>query len=246
VEPTTLLQACDDDARLLLIAAEERWGRPVLHCPEWDAAELVRHTGSVLQWMATIVDSGERVSRRSLGTGPENLEDLPAWYLATLDRTLDVLGSADPDSETWTFSSAGENRVRWWCRRVAVEVAIHRWDAERAGVVDGGPAPGPVEGDVAAEGIEEFVQEFLPGLLERGDGEGIAGTLHLHAVDGPTEWTIDFDDGGSAVVAHAKADTAIRGTRSDILLWLLNRGPLDSLEVFGNENLLDRWGQLQF
>jgi hypothetical protein len=123
VEPNTLLHVCDDDGRLLLVAAEERWGRPVPHCPEWDAAELVRHTGSVLQWMATIVSSGERVSRRSLPPGPENLEDLPAWYLATLARTLDVLGSTDPDSETWTFSTAGEQRVRWWCRRVAVEVA---------------------------------------------------------------------------------------------------------------------------
>ena len=77
--------------------------------------------------------------------------------------------------------------------------------------------------------------EFLPGLLAPEDLEGITGTLHLHAVDGPTEWWIDLDDGGKAVAKHAKADTAIRGTRSDLLLWLNNRGRLETLKVLGDQ-----------
>ena len=38
----------------------------------------------------------------------------------------------------------------------------------------------------------------------------------------------------------------VRGTRSDLLLWLNNRGPLETLEVFGDQKILDRWGQLTF
>ena len=67
-----------------------------------------------------------------------------------------------------------------------------------------------------------------------------------NAVDGPTEWWIDLDHDAKAIPEHAKADTAIRGTRSDLLLWLNNRGPLESLEVFGDQKILDRWGQLTF
>jgi uncharacterized protein (TIGR03083 family) len=256
MEPLTLLGFAADDARTLLAAAETKWDRPVPHCPDWDAAGLVRHMGSVLEWIAAIVTSGERVSRRTLESPPENTGDLPAWYRAALQRNVDVLGSADPNSETWTFSSRGDHSVRWWCRRVAIEVAVHRWDAEHAehaGLNNGAPAAHPIARDLAAVGIEEFVTEFLPGLVRREDVEGISGMLHLHGVDGPSEWFIDLDTGsaahgehGAAIAEEGGADTTVLGTRSDLLLWLMNRGPLGSLTVFGDEALLERWGQLEF
>ena len=249
MESTDLIHAAERDAQALLVAAQTRWDRPVPHCPDWDAAGLVRHTGSILRWQAAIVASGERVTRRTLEPAPpEKAEDLPAWYLAGLSQVVEVFGSGDPEAATWTFSSVGDQRAGWWHRRLAVEVAVHRWDAEHAATFDdqGDTSAQPIEGDVAAAGIEEFLVEFLPGLLAREDLEGITGTLHLHAVDGPTEWWIDLDDGGKAIAKHAKADTAIRGTRSDLLLWLNNRGRLETLEVLGDQKILDRWGQLTF
>jgi uncharacterized protein (TIGR03083 family) len=245
MEAAALLHAAADDARSLLAAAQTGWGRTVPHCPEWDAADLVGHMGGILMWMAAVVTSRERVSRRTLDPAPGDPSELPRWYLANLDLTLDVLGSADPDSGTWTFSSTGDRRVAWWNRRLAVEVAIHRWDAEHAVAADGGPPPNPLDGDVAAAGIKEFVIEFLPGLLAQEATGKLGGTLHLHATDGPTEWWIDLDAAGKAVPGHAKADTAIRGTRSDLLLWLTNRSSLDSPEVFGRQELLDYWKQLR-
>ena len=246
---TDLLNAADKDARALLLAAQTQWDRPVPHCPDWDAAGLVRHMGSILRWQAAIVSTGDRVNRRTLEPAPpENPDDLPSWYLAGLSEVLEVFGSADPEAAAWTFSRLGDQRAGWWFRRLPVEVAIHRWDAERA-VADEDhrdAAPQPMDGEVAAAGIEEFLVEFLPGLLAREGVDGITGSLHLHAVDGPTEWWVDLDDGGSAAALHAKADTAIRGTRSDLLLWLNNRGPLESLEVVGDQEILDRWGQLTF
>jgi hypothetical protein len=135
--------------------------------------------------------------------------------------------------------------VAWWDRRLAVEVAIHRWDAEHAAAADGGPPPHPLDGDVAAAGIEEFMIEFLPGLLSQAAIEELSGTLHLHATDGTSEWWIDLGAAGAAVPGHAKADTAIRGTRSELLLWLTNRSSLGSLDVAGRQEILDRWKQLR-
>jgi uncharacterized protein (TIGR03083 family) len=244
VEPHALLQSAESDARALLNAAETGWARPVPDCPGWDAAELVHHTDRVFRWMAAIVTSGARVRRGDGEVGPEDPDELAAWYLTGLDRVLEALGSADPDAETWTFSSTGDRRVRWWCRRLAVELAIHRHDAERAAAGDGGPQPAALNGDVAAAGIEEFMLDFLPGLLAREGNEGLNGTLHLHAIDGPSEWWVDLGAGGVATAEHAKADTAVRGTRSDLLLRLTNRGPLPDLEIFGNREILDHWGQL--
>jgi uncharacterized protein (TIGR03083 family) len=247
MQPVALLDAADYDAHRLLAMAEADWDRPVPQCPAWDAAELVRHTGSILSWMSAVVESKQRVSRRSLDPAPENPPDLAEWYLEALDHTRDVLGSAPPDAETWTFSSTGDNRVRWWCRRLAVEVAIHRFDIEHA-AADGdgvGPPTTPIDRDVAAAGIEEFVIEFLPGLLAQ-DGIGnLSGILHFHATDGPTEWWIDLNRNGLARREHAKADTALRGTRSDLLLWLTNRQPSPALKVLGDRAVLECWGQLQ-
>ena len=238
MEPAGQLNTAAEDARSLLAAARTGWGRPVRQCPGWDAAELVRHMGGILVWMAAVVSSGERVSRRTLDPAPPDPPDLPGWYLASLDRVLDVLGSADPGAGTWTFSSTGDHQVAWWIRRLAVEVAVHRWDAQDAVAADGGTAPDPLDGDVAAAGIEEFMIEFLPGLLAQQATGGLSGTLHLHATDGPTEWWIDLGTSGPAAPGHIKADTALRGTRSDLLLWLWNRRSPDVLEVLGRTDPL--------
>ncbi len=245
MEPGELLDCAAADARSLLAAASTRWDATVQHCPGWDTAELVRHQGSIFTWMATIVTGRQRVSRRDLDPAPADTAELPGWYLGNLDHVLDVLGSADPQSATWTFSSTSDQRVAWWDRRLAVEVAIHRFDAEHAVEADSGSPPAPLDGDVSAAGIEEFLTEFLPGLLAQAVGEELKGTLHLHATDGPVEWWIDLDAGGAAMPQHAKADTAIRGTRSDLLLWLTNRSATGSLEILGQPEIAERWRQLR-
>jgi uncharacterized protein (TIGR03083 family) len=240
-----LLTVTAADGRDLLAAAEADWSRPIPHCPDWDAAGLVGHMGGILAWMATIVTTGERVDRRDRERAPADRGELATWYSAHLDRTVDILTSTDPATPTWTFSRRGEHRVGWWRRRLAVELAIHRWDAQHA-VRNDGSVP-PVDGDVAAAGIQEFLIEFLPGLLAQETVENLTGTLHLHATDGPSEWWIDLDARADAVAVagHAKADTAVRGTRSDLLLWLTNRLPSDALDVLGRAEIAEQWGQLR-
>ena len=58
------------DGRDLLAAAETDWLRPVPHCPGWNAADLVGHMGAILSWIARIIATGERVSRRDRETPP--------------------------------------------------------------------------------------------------------------------------------------------------------------------------------
>ena len=239
--PAEILNATRGDATALLTAAESDWNRPVPHCPEWDQAQLVRHTGGILAWMAAIVTSRGQVSRRTLDPAPADTAELPVWYLHHLEETLYVLSTTDPDTATWTFSSLGDHRVGWWIRRLAVEIAIHRWDAQHAA----DPAhTAALDGDIAAQGVEEFLTEFLPGLLTRTDTVEMTGTLHLHATDGSLEWFIDLDNAGTVTREHRKGDTAIRGPRSDLLLWLTNRNPTD-LDVIGSREVATRWVALK-
>ena len=132
-----------------------------------------------------------------------------------------------------------------WNRRLAAEVAIPRWDAQHAVCADGGPSPDPLDGDVAAAGIEEFMIEFPPGLLAHETTRELSGTLHLHATDGPPNGGFDQAAAGPAVFGPIKADTAVRGTRSDLLLWLTNPAFSDSLDVLGGKELLVSWRRLR-
>jgi hypothetical protein len=47
------------------------------------------------------------------------------------------------------------------------------------------------------------------------------------------------------VSGSAVADTAVRGTRSDLLLWLTNRSSPGSVDVAGRQEIIDRWKQLR-
>jgi uncharacterized protein (TIGR03083 family) len=235
------------DGRDLLTAAETDWLRPVPHCPGWDAADLVGHMGAILGWIARIVATGERVARRDRETPPAEHAALASWYSAHLSRTLDILTATDVDSPAWTFSSRGERRAGWWRRRLAVELAIHRWDAQHAASLGGAAPPQPLDAEVAAAGIEEFLTEFLPGLLAQPEVGGLTGSLHLHATDGPSEWWVDLDARAdtAAVPRHAKADTAVRGTESDLMLWLTNRSPVPTVEILGQDDVAASWSQLR-
>jgi uncharacterized protein (TIGR03083 family) len=242
-----LLTVAAADGRDLLAAAQSGWSRPVPDCPGWNAAGLVGHMGAILGWMARIVTTGEAVPRRDRETPPADRDALAAWYAAHLEQALGVLAAAPPESWAWTFSSRGDQRVSWWRRRLAVELAIHRWDAQRATALGSASLPPPLDGNVAAAGIEEFLTEFLPGLLAQPGVEGLTGSLHLRATDGASEWWINLDDKGraAAVPGHRKADTAIRATRSDLLLWLTNRQQTRALQISGPPEVTARWTQLR-
>jgi hypothetical protein len=58
----TVLTVTRADALALLAAAETDWRRPVPHCPDWDQAQLVRHTGGIFAWMAAIVTAKQQLS----------------------------------------------------------------------------------------------------------------------------------------------------------------------------------------
>jgi hypothetical protein len=134
------------------------------------------------------------------------------------------------------------------------EVAVHRWDAQRA---VGEPDPFPA--DLAIDGIDELFDVFVPMRLGGRDGIDIGGSVHLHCTDIPAgavelagdpggrqagEWTFSTSDGlFSMNRGHAKGDCAVRGPASDLLLMMWRRIPptSSSLTMFGDTAILDRW-----
>ena len=250
-EPGFLLASAAEDGRGLLAAATVDWDRRIPDCPAWNAADLAGHMGSILAWMATIVTTGRAVARADREPPPADRSTLAAWFEGHLARTLAIMGQADPDAPAWTFSSRGDHRVGWWHRRLAVEIAIHRWDVQYATAAGTGVPPRGLDELVAAAGIGEFLTEFLPAMLEAADPhvcEGLRGTLQLDPSDQDSEpgpWRFDLDTRALATPDHFHADTVIRGSCSDLLLWLTNRHPSASLGILGGADLVTAWIELR-
>jgi uncharacterized protein (TIGR03083 family) len=223
------------DAAALLAAADVGLDADVPSCPGWQVERLVGHVGRVYRWTAGWV---------RLGAAPTDIERPPAgpavrdWAARGLDELVSAVSAdtADRAVSSW----AGEQPAIFWPRRMAIETALHRWDAQSAhGVAE------PIDATLAVDAIDELFEVIVPARVAdalTGDGE----TLHLHATDVEGEWLVTLTPSGPPQVerTHAKGDVAVRGPASDLLLLLWNRADdavRERLQIFGDSSLLDRW-----
>lgn len=234
------LSALRTEGDALAAAASKDLAAQVPSCPEWDVAELVRHTGEVHRHKAAVVRSGSSeakwVDREKGPTPPDEVID---WYRAGLDDLLDLFTITDANQPAWTWGTG--TTVGWWMRRMAQETAVHRWDAENAT-----GAAGPIDTDLAVDGIDEFLGEFIPG--EEIPWEGRDGTIHLHCTDTDGEWTVGLRTGEVPIyeTGHSKGDAAVRGRAGDLLLYLWRRVDSSAVEVLGDSDLAERfWAYLR-
>ena len=233
------LEAIRADSAALADAARKGLDARVPSCPDWDVADLVRHQGRVHQWVNETVKTraSERIDHARLPPAPD--DDVIGWFergAATLIATLDQV---DPDEPVWNWSS-GPQVASFWPRRMAHETSVHRWDGESAHAI-----ASPIAAELAVDGIDEMFDVFL-GSGRFDDDATLGGSLHLHATDRAGEWLVRINAGRVEVTReHAKGDAAVRGTASDLLLFLWNRVPSSSLEVFGDEALVQRWSEIK-
>lgn len=211
---------------------------PVPTCPGWTVHDVIGHTGAVHRWAA------DKVCQTGLYRGYDTIafpDDATVidWYCDGRDLLVRELRQRDPDAPAKTF--VGERTNAWWCRRQANEVAVHRFDldsATRAG------DERPIEAGVAAAAVDEWLELFAPRFVEMGPGvpEHLLGrTLHLHAHDHTDgEWVLTVTPRGFHVTrGHVKADAALRGSASDLLLALWHRRALKELDVAGEGSVAD-------
>jgi uncharacterized protein (TIGR03083 family) len=227
-----------ESATFIAAAASVDSDARVPSCPDWTADDLLRHVGIVQRWA-----TGQVAERRTERVwtddvdAPTDRDALLGWVRESSAELVAVLRATPPDTAMWTFPGMGE--ARFWSRRQAHEIALHRVDAQ---LVAG--LPDPIDSDLACDGIDEFLDGVVPYRLRDrmvGNGE----TFHFHRTDGDGEWLVRLTPEGPEVErAHAKGDVAVRGGASDLLLVMRNRAGVDAVEMFGDEALLARWHEL--
>lgn len=211
----------------------------VVGCPGWDVQDLVGHLGAAQAWVTAKLHGDESlgVHRGGWSPPPPDDGDWGAWLDGITALLVEALATvaADTTFESW----AGVQPVAFWQRRMAQEAAVHRWDGESAT----GPAADPVPVDVATDGIDELLAWFLPLLLDRRKLAGLDGwTMHLAPDDAAPVWRVEVEPTGVSVgEGGGGADVAVRGSASDLLLWLWNRPTEGGLAFDGDEELATQW-----
>jgi uncharacterized protein (TIGR03083 family) len=203
-------------------------------------ADLVEHVQGVLHFVRVLAPRGVTDRPERQDTPPR-----PAWpeALAGLQReiaaTIETLDALDPELPAWNWAPQAK-KAGFWPRRMAHELAVHRWDAQMAG----GHAE-PVETKLAADGVNEVLDSWLPAGRRKGPTD-LHGVVHLVATDASYEWFVRLRGEGVALLDtgtildtddhHAKVNAT--GSASDLLLALWGRVDTDVLEVTGDAHLL--------
>lgn len=220
------------DSGALANAARGRLDVPIPSCPEWTMRDLVVHVGVVHRFWSAVVESRARSPKGLERERDPGAREPVEWFLEGADQLAEVLQSAEPDANVWSWSR--QRSVAFVQRRMAQETAVHRWDAQAA---RGNPAP--IDPELAVDGIDEMFDVFYP--VADGEPPGRGETVHLHRTDGDGEWLVRL--GPERVVVergHLKGDAAVRGSASDLLLMLWRRIPPSDLDVFGDPEAVAR------
>ena len=221
-----------DGERIIDLAAAQPDAQ-VPNCPDWDGRALASHMGRVWHMLSLIIERGlDTFPERDMFPEKVARGEFDSARVA-LERVDTSMRALDPGAPQWSWGTTQTNG--FYIRRLHLENLVHRVDAEQMSGVES-----EIDGDEAADAVDERFIEFAPIRELRP-----AGSLHLHRTDGDGEWTATVEN--DAIVAtreHAKGDAAARGTGADLMLAVWGRGPLESLETFGDSGLIAEWFEL--
>ena len=225
----------ENSAALAVAARAAGLSAAVPPCPGWDVEKLVRHIGRVQGGAAAVVKARGPVDRDAQPDMPKGEGCIEEFERRSVDLA-DALDALPEDFPIWNWFGIDPPIPGFYHRRMAQEVGVHRWDAEAAA-----GATAPIDAALAADGLDELFMTFLtfgPAEVDLG------GSMHLHATDADSEWFVTTVDRKLvATPEHAKADAAVRGSASDLLLFAWNRIAPAQLEVIGDASVPSAWAE---
>jgi uncharacterized protein (TIGR03083 family) len=220
------------------VAAGSEAAPAVPSCPGWVVTDLILHLGVVHRLVARVIGERmqqppERGDRRWLGLAEEWRGWLPpgrapqrspvpagllGWFHAGAADLQERFRTTALGEQVWTWSA--DHTAGFWQRMQAIEVAVHRWDAENAV-----GAARPLDAALAADAIGQTFEVMAPmrrtvGKAPPGHGERFV----FQRTDGPGSWAVQFDSDTVLLGApDGHYDIQISGTASDLALFLWQR-----------------------
>jgi uncharacterized protein (TIGR03083 family) len=206
-------------------------------CPEWTLGDLVWHLTDV-QWFWNQIASGPLLSRDDIEDRPEpppNDDHLVAGFREGVAQLVQTLDQAEPGTRVWSWAD-GEQDIAWVRRRMAHEMAIHRWDGEST-IGD----PRSIDASLALDGIDEWAEWMV-------DPEDLAlaspAVVRLLATDREVSRTFAVQSDGTfaapSIAADLDPDGTIEAPAADLDLLLWRRVTPDDVTITGDRAVVQR------
>jgi uncharacterized protein (TIGR03083 family) len=209
-------------------------------CPDWTVTDLLEHVNGVLEFWATQVTAhdatGPTEPEREATPSPDQLGDRIEERAAEL---VSALFDAGADGPCWNWSGFDMDAA-WVARRMALEVAIHRYDGELAA-----GTPTPIETYLAVDGIAERIYVHLASDVPEEPEATLGGSICLVCTDADAAWVVEV--GGGQLRAknyQGPASAVLRGRASELFLFTWNRIGSERLEVTGDRAVVAAWASL--
>jgi uncharacterized protein (TIGR03083 family) len=234
------LAEISSEAVRLAAVTIETLDEAVPSCPGWTGRDLVDHVTDVFSFWNTQVLAADETRRVELGDHSSPSEGEPGeWLEQAAEDLLEALRSAGPESPCWNWAGR-DTTSSWVARRMALQAAVHRFDGElTAG------EPTSIDARLSADGIDEFLTVYLRADLPDVPTATLGGSLCLACTDTDDAWIVEIG-GGRLRVRNDRGPAAacLRGTASDVFLFVWNRLGPDDLELTGDRAVAAAWADL--
>jgi uncharacterized protein (TIGR03083 family) len=231
LSPERYFELIDRDTERLALMGERGLEAAVPACPGWIVADVVSHTAMVYEHKVRVLGEGafpkdwpppDFESREPIGA----LRDAKQHLFAEFDRH-------ELTDATTTFGS--DTTVRFWLRRMALEVAVHRYDGEQAH-----DDPTPVPDDLALDGIDEMLRVMLGGPWWNSDEWQtefpIEGVVAIES--GGLRWLCDLRQHSVTISqGDGPASATVAGEPARVFLWLWGRLDDEAVEFTGDRDV---------
>lgn len=226
------------DAARLGELIDGRLELPLPTVPGWTAGDLAHRLADAYEHAAAVLRLGAEPGPPS----PERLQVSPLTRLRSSlgDLLAEFTGREATDPAHTPYGD--DPTVGFWARRIGVETAVHRVDAEIAA----GAEVQPVPDDVARGGVDEFLHVRYAWTAnnsqnhDQATAEGSGRPVVI--LTGDREFTVRTLPGRVTVSDGDTEDAAARvwGAPSSVLLWLWGRAGDDALTVEGETSEVTR------
>ena len=236
-----------DAQAALLVAAANHHGpdASIPTCPGWAMRDLVHHLGGVHRWAAGRITSPDLEPASNdleeFSGGWPTDESLIDWFNAGAAGIVNAIREAPLDLKAMTFIPSSSPR-QFWARRQAMEISIHRADAESAGGTFTA-----FETELALDGIDELVNGFATRPMKRYRSE-TAHSMHLVPTDAHMNWLVSMGPDGITTAVNPEpritADVTVSASASDLFLFVWNRLETTDVRVEGDPAAFELWSRL--
>lgn len=223
------LELIDLDTDRLVAMGERGLEEQVPACPGWNVAEVLWHVAGVYEHKIRVMADNAWPE----DWPPADFEDKEeiGFLRDAKAHLFEEFSRHELTDQTQTFGA--DSSVAFWVRRMACEIAVHRYDAEQA---HGDTTPIP--SDIATDGIDEMLQVMLAGpwWKERVQTEHPVDAL-VAVESGGHRWICDVRRTSVTVTegASTPATVTVAGDAADVFLWLWGRAGDEVVTFSGDE-----------